>query len=63
MCCDYVLSSKFPYEQQRRVQSDVKTSNQLVANLTVRLNDATQYRVTDIDTWYSDTPFVRLLQL
>ena len=41
----------------RQLQSDVETLNQLVANLTKGLNDATQYFVTDIDTSESDTPF------
>ena len=48
---------RFPYEQLRQLQSDVETLNQLVSNLTKRLNDATQYFVTDIDTSDSDTPF------
>ena len=48
---------RFPYEQLRQLQSDVETLNQLVANLTKRLNDATQYFVTDIDTSDRDAPF------
>ena len=48
---------RFPYEQLRQLQSDVETLNQLVSNLTKRLNDATQYFVTDIDTSDSYAPF------
>ena len=33
---------RFPYEQVRQLQSDVETFNQLVANLTKRLNGAAQ---------------------
>ena len=46
---------RFPYEQLRQLQSDVETLNQLVANLTKRLNDSTQYFV--IYTSDSATPF------
>ena len=38
-------------------QSDVENLNQFVINLTKRLNDATQYFVTDIDNSDSDIPF------
>ena len=48
---------RVPYEQLRQLQSDVETLNQLVANLTKRLHDATQSFVTVLDTSDSDTPF------
>ena len=43
----YLQRFPYIYEQLRQLQSDVETLNQLVASFTKRLNDATQYFVTD----------------
>ena len=57
VCVNMSCLQRFPYEQLRQLQSDVETLNQLVINLTKRLNEATQYLMPDFDSSDSDITF------